>query len=237
VNPVAGQRRRVDPRERARNTLEMPSRPKTQQSVTLVGIAGGSGSGKSTLARHLLATLPPHTCQVIQHDWYYRDRGHLDEAARAALNFDEPAALDSDLLATHLTQLKQGVAVECPQYDFVTHTRGAGTTCVSPCRTVVVEGLLLFAEPQLYKLFDLRIFVDTADDIRLLRRFARDVTERGRSVQAVADQYLRTVRPMHHKHVAPSKQAADFVVPEGGRSPKVVDVIAAYLQSRSVPQI
>ena len=145
----------------------------------IVGISGGTGSGKTTLAQHIVATLPPKQAVVIQHDWYYRDRSGLSQSAREQLNFDEPDALENELLANHLSALKDGKTVACPQYDFVTHTRMTETRSVHPAPVIVVEGILLFATAILRQAMDLRIFVDTDDDIRLLRRLSRDLNERG----------------------------------------------------------
>jgi len=195
----------------------------------IIGIAGGTGSGKTTLARKLLESLPEQKVALIEHDWYYRDRGHLTPAERALVNFDEPDALENDLLLKHLEALKAGRAVSCPQYDFATHTRRALFRQVHPRPVVVVEGILLFAVPSLRDCFDLRIFVDTDDDIRLLRRLKRDLTERGRDVASIEAQYYGSVRPMHHLHVVPSRRFAHLIVPEGGENAPALEVIASRL--------
>ena len=195
----------------------------------IIGIAGGTGSGKTTLARKLIEAVPAGRAAVIEHDWYYRDRSHLSPAEREAVNFDEPAALENDLLIGHLVDLKQGRAVSCPQYDFATHTRGAAHRRIDPASIVVVEGILLFAVPALCALFDLRIFVDTDDDIRLLRRLRRDLNERGRDLDSVEAQYYGSVRPMHDLHVIPSRRLAHLIVPEGGENGPALDVIAGHL--------
>ena len=167
---------------------------------------------------------------IIEHDWYYRDRSHVPASERAGLNYDEPAALENELLARDLSALKGGVAVECPLYDFATHTRFARTERIEPARIVVVEGILLFAVPVLRDVFDLRIFVDTDDDIRLMRRIRRDIVERGRDIDAIEAQYHATVRPMHLLHVAPSKRVAHLIVPEGGENAEALDVIVGRLK-------
>lgn len=195
----------------------------------LIGIAGGTGSGKTTVATKLVAALPPESAALIQHDWYYRDRSHLDAAARAQINFDEPDALENDLMLQDLLALKAGRAVDCPQYDFASHTRRPEPARVEPRPIIVVEGILIFAVPALADAFDLRLFVDTADDIRLLRRIKRDVGERGRDIAAIEAQYLASVRPMHERHVAPSRSRAHLVIPEGGENAPAIEVIVGRL--------
>jgi len=195
----------------------------------IIGIAGGTGSGKTTLARKLIEALPDQKASLIEHDWYYRDRSHLTPPERALVNFDEPDALENDLLLTHLRALKAGSPASCPQYDFATHTRRALFRQVQPRPVVVVEGILLFAVSSLRDCFDLRIFVDTDDDIRLLRRLKRDLTERGRDVDSIEAQYYGSVRPMHHLHVVPSRRHAHLIVPEGGENAPALEVIAGRL--------
>jgi uridine kinase len=195
----------------------------------LIGIAGGTGSGKTTLARSIESALAGHVV-LLEHDWYYRDRSGLSEAERANLNYDEPAALESDLLVQDLAELRAGLEVDCPQYDFSTHTRRSESRRVTPASIVVVEGILLFAVPELRDAFDLRIFVDTDDDIRLMRRIRRDIIERGRDITAIEAQYHATVRPMHLLHVAPSKRFSHLIVPEGGENAEALDVIVGRLK-------
>lgn len=200
-----------------------------QQSPLLMGIAGGTGSGKSTLAAGLVSQLGTNVA-VLEHDWYYRDRSGMSEAEREDVNYDEPGALDNALLVEHLRALRDGHAVDCPQYDFATHTRRAATRRVEPARIVAVEGILLFAIPELCAVFDLRVFVDTDDDIRLMRRIARDIVERQRDIASIQHQYYATVRPMHVLHVAPSKRQAHLIVPEGGENAQALDVIVGRLK-------
>lgn len=194
-----------------------------------IGIAGGTGSGKTTLAQRIARALPGGVV-ILEHDWYYRDRSGVAPAERLGLNYDEPAALENELLARDLATLKAGSAIECPQYDFSTHTRLARTQRIEPARIVVVEGILLFAVPVLRDAFDLRIFVDTDDDIRLIRRIRRDIVERGRDIDAIEAQYHATVRPMHLLHVAPSKRFSHLIVPEGGENAEALDVIVGRLR-------
>jgi uridine kinase len=195
----------------------------------VIGIAGGTGSGKTTLAQRLVAELSSGVT-LLEHDWYYLDRSGVPESEREGINYDEPAALDNELLVEHLAELRAGRAVECPQYDFATHTRKAETRAVRPAPIVAVDGILLFAISELCDAFDLRIFVDTDDDIRLLRRIRRDIVERQRDIASIQSQYYATVRPMHLLHVAPSKRRAHLVVPEGGENAQALDVIVGRLK-------
>jgi uridine kinase len=200
----------------------------------LVGIAGGTGSGKTTLARTLAFELGKNV-SLLEHDWYYRDRSGLSREERAAINYDEPGALDNDLLREHLLALRSGKSVFAPVYDFASHTRTLAHREVPSASVIAVEGMLLFAVPELCELFELRIFVDTDDDLRLLRRIRRDLNERGRDIESIAQQYEATVRPMHLRYVAPSRHRAHLIVPEGGENREAIDVIAARLKHLAVP--
>jgi uridine kinase len=195
----------------------------------VVGIAGGTGSGKTTVASKLASAMPPGRCVTIDHDAYYRDQGHLPPADREAINYDHPSVLDSALLAFHLGELRDGRPVEVPIYDFATHTRRRDTRTVAPARVILVEGILVFTEPALREQMDIKIFVDTDADIRLMRRIRRDLEERGRTFQSVRDQYHATVRPMHLEYVEPSKRWADLIVPEGGDNRVALDVLLGQL--------
>jgi uridine kinase len=195
----------------------------------VVGIAGGTGSGKTTVAERLAEAMPRGRCVTIDHDAYYRDQSHLSPEDRADINYDHPAVLDSDLLARHLRELRAGRTVEIPIYDFATHTRRTETRTVEPSRVIIVEGILVFAEPALREQMDLKIFVDTDPDIRLMRRIRRDLEERGRTFQSVRDQYYATVRPMHLEHVEPSKRWADLILPEGGNNRVALDILLGQL--------
>ena len=200
-----------------------------QARPLVVGIAGGTGSGKTTVARKLAAAMPPGRCVTIEHDAYYFDQSHLSPADRATVNYDHPAALDSALLARHLGELRAGRAVDVPIYDFASHTRRAETHRVEPASVIVVEGILVFVEAALREQMDIKIFVDTDPDIRLMRRIRRDLEQRGRSFQSVRDQYYATVRPMHIEHVEPTKRWADLIVPEGGDNRVALDVLLGKL--------
>jgi uridine kinase len=195
----------------------------------VVGIAGGTGSGKTTVAHKLAGAMPPNRCVTIEHDAYYRDQGHLPPAERATINYDHPDSLESALLADHLRELRAGRAVDIPIYDFATHTRRSETRHVEPTSVIIVEGILVFVERAVRELLDIKIFVDTDSDIRLIRRIRRDLEQRGRSFQSVRDQYYATVRPMHIEHVEPSKRWADLIVPEGGDNKVALDVILGRL--------
>jgi uridine kinase len=184
----------------------------------LIGIAGGTGSGKTSVSRAIRQALPAGACAVIEHDSYYRDLAHLPFDQRVQTNFDHPDSLENELLSLHLDQLRRGQAVDKPVYDFKTHTRMEVTEHVEPCPVVVVEGILVLADPQLRNRLDVKIFVDTDDDVRLMRRIRRDIEERGRAFDDIRTQYNRTVRPMHIQFVAPSRRFADLIVPEGGRN-------------------
>eukprot|EP00298_Acanthocystis_sp_HF-20_P026750 c4585_g2_i1.p1 GENE.c4585_g2_i1~~c4585_g2_i1.p1 ORF type:complete len:280 (-),score=140.71 c4585_g2_i1:35-853(-) len=180
-----------------------------------VGIAGGSGSGKTSLLQALVKSLGENNVSYLCHDSYYNDLRHLSPEQRKNTNFDHPASLDTQLLVEHIKMLKQGEVVESPLYDFRNHTRSEETRLVNPSRIIVVEGILVFADKDLLAQFDIKIFVDTEADIRLLRRIQRDVVERGRDIQSIMNQYLTTVKPMHQEFVEPSKMNADLIVPMG----------------------
>ena len=199
------------------------------QRPLVVGIAGGTGSGKTTVAHKLAAAMPIGRCITIEHDAYYRDQSHLTPVERARINYDHPASLESDLLAAHLGELRAGRPVDVPIYDFANHTRRVETRKIVPARVIIVEGILVFTEPALREQLDIKIFVDTDSDIRLIRRIRRDLEQRGRTFQSVRDQYYATVRPMHIEHVEPSKRWADLIVPEGGDNKVALDVLLGQL--------
>ncbi len=196
----------------------------------VVGVAGGSGSGKTTVVRRIMEALSEEGATHLRHDSYYKDFGHLSEAERDRINFDHPDALETSLLVEHLGTLLEGRAVETPVYDFRTHLRSRESTVrVEPTGVVLVDGILVLAEPDLRALLDIKVYVDTDADIRFIRRLERDVRERGRTVDAVIRQYVDTVRPMHLEFVEPSKRWADVIVPEGGHNRVAVDMLATKL--------
>jgi uridine kinase len=202
------------------------------QAVTplVIGIAGGTGSGKTTIAAKLAAAIPRERCVVIDHDAYYRDQSPLPPHERDLVNYDHPAALESTLLARHLAELRAGRAIEVPIYDYATHTRRRETRRVEPAPLVIVEGILVFVEAAVREQLDIKLFVDTDADIRLMRRIRRDLEQRGRTFQSVRDQYYATVRPMHLEFVEPSKRWADVIIPEGGRNAIGVEMLRARVE-------
>lgn len=196
----------------------------------VIGIAGGTGSGKTTVARSIYDRVGSDRIEWISHDSYYRNfEGHTPEQ-RHNINFDHPDALETELLVRHLDVLVKGSAIEVPVYDFTTHSRKAETQRVEPRKVVIVEGILVLAEPELRKRIDIKLFVDTPADIRFVRRLMRDITSRGRSVESVIEQYVTTVRPMHEEFVEPSKRHADLIIPEGGENLVAIDAIIARVE-------
>ena len=196
-----------------------------------IGVAGGTGSGKTTVAEAIVARIGTDRIAYLQHDSYYRDLAGCDPHTVMHHNFDHPNALESELLASHLAALKAGEAAAIPVYDFTRHVRTSLTRRVEPHRVVLVEGILLFAEPCLRELFDIKIFVDTDADLRFIRRLQRDIRERGRTVESVVAQYMETVRPMHLEFVEPSKRWADLIIPEGGFNSVALDVVCAQVEA------
>lgn len=195
----------------------------------IVGIGGGTGAGKSTVAANIVRGLPQGTCVVIEHDAYYRHHPDLDFAERQLLNYDHPDALDNSLLIRHLDELRAGRGVEVPVYDFVRHLRVSETRRVDPAPLILVEGILVFVDEELRRRLEVKIFVDTDADIRMMRRIRRDMESRSRSFQQVREQYYKTVRPMHLQFVEPSKRWADLIIPEGGNNHVALDVILGKL--------
>src|SRR5216683_557920 len=198
----------------------------------IIGICGGTGSGKTTIANRILQSVSADEVVFIQQDLYYRNLKDMPLDYRNAANFDHPDAIDNDLLANHLKKLNAGEPVELPIYDFRTHTRLPDTTPIEPKRIVIVEGILIFAEPRLLEQMDIKVFVDTPDDIRFIRRLKRDIAERGRTLDSVIEQYLSTVRPMHTQFVEPSKRFADVIIPEGGYNLVSIDLISGKIRER-----
>jgi uridine kinase len=205
---------------------DMRSKP-----LATLGITGGTGSGKTTLALEICRALGPGNGVILHQDFYYLDLGALPLDDRQRINFDHPSALDLQLLKTHVDTLRNGNLVQVPTYNFHTHTRMPETLTIAPHPVVLVEGILLFHDPELRGLFDLRVFVDTDADLRFIRRVQRDVRERGRSLESVVDQYLTTVRPMHQQFVEPAKQYADVIVPEGGQNRPALEGIMARVRA------
>ncbi len=198
-------------------------------NILVIGIAGGTGSGKTTLMKNIIESFQDQVT-VLSHDNYYRRHDELSYEQRCCLNYDEPAALETDLMARHLDRLRQGHPIDCPVYDFTLHNRSDETIRIVPKKVIIVEGILIFENKELRELMDIRIFVDTDDDIRLCRRIKRDVNKRGRTLESVLQQYQETVKPMHEQYVVPSKRFADIVVPEGGKNLVALDMIIGKIQ-------
>ena len=205
----------------------VPSTPKT----LVIGVAGGSGSGKTTVVRRIVESIGDGQVVVLEQDRYYRDRNDLRLEERAALNYDHPDSLETDLLVKHVQALVEGRGVDVPMYDFARHARKASTEPVAPRRAIIVEGILIYTDAALRRLMDVKVFVDTDDDTRFIRRLQRDISERGRTVQSVIDQYLSTVKPMHLEFVEPSKRYADIILPQGGHNAVAVDMLMTLIRS------
>jgi uridine kinase len=208
-----------------------PDRDGSQQSRLVIGVAGGSGSGKTTVVRRIVESLGLDRVSILDHDRYYRDRLDLRLEDRTALNYDHPDSLETDLMVRHVAELKMGRAVEAPLYDFARYVRRTTSETVEPRRAIIVEGILIFADAALRAQMDIKVFVDTDDDTRFIRRLRRDVAERGRTMDSVIDQYLATVKPMHLEFVEPSKRYADVIIPQGGHNPVAVDLLLTLIRS------
>lgn len=194
------------------------------EDIMMIGIAGGTGSGKTTLTNRLKERFGADVT-VVFHDNYYKRHDDMTYAERALLNYDHPDAFDTDLMIEHIQALRRGETIECPVYDFTVHNRSAETILIRPTKIILIEGILIFQNKTLRDLMDIKIFVDTDADVRILRRILRDVKERGRSLESVVSQYLTTVKPMHEQFVEPSKRTADIIVPEGGQNVVALDLL------------
>lgn len=222
-----------------------PARPRTRTALErkpiLIGVAGGSASGKTTVSQSILRRAGPDRIAYIPHDLYYKDLSYLPLDQRARFNFDHPDALDNELLVAHLDALAAGQPIEAPTYDFTTYVRLPTTRPIQPKPVILLEGILIFAEPVLRRRMDIKLFVDADADLRFIRRLQRDVEERGRNVNSVIDQYLNTVRLMHLEFVEPTKRYADVIIPEGGRNTIAIDMVVARIeaeiQARLSPQL
>ncbi|GIV69108.1 uridine kinase [Caldilinea sp.] len=197
----------------------------------IIGVAGGTGSGKTTVSRRIWEAVGRERIAYIQHDNYYKDQSHLTPEQRALTNYDHPDSLETSLLVEHLKELRAGRPVDIPIYDFAIHNRSKQTLRVEPARVILVEGILIFVEPALREMMDMRIFVDTDADIRFIRRLRRDMVERGRTLDSVVKQYLSTVRPMHMEFVEPSKRYADIIVPQGGDNRVAMEMIVSRIRA------
>lgn len=211
--------------------MKPPGPPAHRPAPLVIGIAGGSGSGKTTVAQTILQRVGADRIAYLQHDSYYKDLRGLPPAQRNQFNFDHPNSLETDLLIEHIAALRSGQAVEVPIYDFSTDSRTAETFTVEPRDVILVEGILIFTEPALRKMLDIKIFVDTDADLRFIRRLERDISERGRTTESVIKQYMHTVRPMHLEFVEPSKRYADIIIPEGGHNAAALDMVVARVEA------
>jgi uridine kinase len=211
----------------------MQQPPPSFRPPLVLGIAGGSGSGKSTIARAVLEALPPGRGVLLQQDHYYRSQAHLPEAERGSVNYDHPDALELDLLTQHLDALRTGQSIQRPTYDFTIHDRAKNGVHVEPAAIIVVEGILVLADDRLRSRFEVKLYVDTDPDIRVMRRIRRDLEHRGRTFAQVRKQYYESVRPMHLAFVEPSKRFADIVIPEGGQNQVALDFLLSFVRQRA----
>jgi uridine kinase len=198
----------------------------------IIGICGGTGSGKTTIARSIVEAVGAENVVLVEQDSYYRDLADMPLDERHQANFDHPDSLDSNLMVNHILRLKQGLPAEMPLYDFKTHTRTDKIEIIEPRPVVIVEGILIFTEPRVLDLLDVRVFVDTPDDIRLIRRLKRDHAERGRTYEHTMQQYMRTIRPMHYEFVEPSKRHADVIIPEGAQMGVSVEFLCSMVREK-----
>jgi len=198
----------------------------------IIGVAGGSGSGKTTVVKHIINTIGKDNILLLQHDSYYRDLKHLPFEERTEQNFDHPSALETELMIRHLKALSEGYQVEVPIYDFTKHIRKDETRLAEPKKIILIDGILIFTEKELRQLLDIKLYVDTDDDIRLLRRIQRDIVERDRQLENVLTQYEKHVRPMHLEFVEPTKRYADIIIPRGGENQVALDMVNALIQDR-----
>lgn len=198
----------------------------------IIGVAGGSGSGKTTVVEHIIETIGAKDILLMQHDSYYRDLKHLPFEERTEQNFDHPSSLETELMIRHLKALKEGYQVEVPIYDFTKHIRKEETKLAKPKKIILIDGILIFSEQNLREQMDIKLYVDTDDDIRLLRRIQRDIVERDRKLENVLTQYEKFVRPMHLEFVEPSKRYADIIIPRGGKNEVALEMVNALIQDR-----
>lgn len=206
----------------------------SKKKPIIIGVSGGSGSGKTSVSRAIYNHFPNHSIMMLEHDSYYKDQSHLTFEERLKTNYDHPFAFDTDLLIEHLEKLLNYETIEKPVYDYVAHTRSTETVIQEPKEVIILEGILILEDKRLRDLMDIKIYVDTDDDIRIIRRIKRDMVERGRTLDSIIDQYLSVVKPMYHQFIEPTKRYADVIVPEGGENHVAIDLIntkvATYFQ-------
>jgi uridine kinase len=196
----------------------------------IIAVAGGSASGKTTVVKEILDKLDLKDVEIIKHDDYYLDQTNLSMDDRIKINYDHPSSLDNDLLVSHIDGLLNGHAIDCPTYDFVTNNRSAETRRIEPKKVIILEGILILTDSRIRELSDIKLYVELDDDTRFIRRLQRDIAERGRTVESVIDQYLNTVKPMHHKHVKPTKRFADVIIPNDYKHSVAVDIIVSKIK-------
>lgn len=197
----------------------------SKKKPIIIGVSGGSGSGKTSVSRAIFNNFPNHSIMMLEHDSYYKDQSHLSFEERLKTNYDHPFAFDTDLLIEHLEKLLNYETIEKPVYDYVAHTRSTETVIQKPKEVIILEGILILEDKRLRDLMDIKIYVDTDDDIRIIRRIKRDMIERGRTLDSIIDQYLSVVKPMYHQFIEPTKRYADVIVPEGGENHVAIDLI------------
>ncbi|MET3574694.1 uridine kinase [Bhargavaea ullalensis] len=202
-----------------------------KQRPLIIGIAGGSGSGKTSVTRSIYNVVKEHSVVVIEHDYYYKDQSHLAFEERLKTNYDHPFAFDTDLLIEHINELLEGRPVNRPVYDYALHSRSDKTECIEPKEVIILEGILVLDDARLRELMDIKLFVDTDADLRIIRRIQRDINERGRSIDSVIDQYLSVVRPMHNQFIEPTKRYADVIIPEGGENKVAIDLMVTKIKT------
>ena len=197
----------------------------------IIGVTGGSGSGKTSVSRAIFNHFPNHSIMMLEHDSYYKDQSNLSFEERLQTNYDHPFAFDTDLLIEHLKQLLNYQTIEKPVYDYVAHTRSSDVMVQEPKEVIILEGILILEDPRLRELMDIKLYVDTDDDTRIIRRIKRDMEERGRTLDSVIEQYLTVVKPMYHQFIEPTKRYADIIVPEGGENHVAIDLITTKVKS------
>ncbi|WP_182200507.1 uridine kinase [Paraliobacillus salinarum] len=202
-----------------------------KEKPIIIGVAGGSGSGKTSVTRSICQRFADKTILVLEQDYYYKDQSHLPFEERLQTNYDHPFAFDNDLLIEHVNQLIQHQAIEKPIYDYKRHTRSKDVLEVEPKEVIILEGILILEDPRLVDLMDIKVYVDTDADVRIIRRLLRDIKERGRTIDSVIDQYINVVRPMHLQFVEPTKRYADIIIPEGGENHVAIDLMATKIQT------
>ncbi|HFD6459396.1 uridine kinase [Enterococcus faecium] len=203
----------------------------TKSKPIIIGVTGGSGSGKTSVSRAIFNNFPDHSIMMLEQDSYYKDQSHLSFEERLNTNYDHPFAFDNDLLIQHVGDLLNYKAIEKPVYDYVAHTRSQATIIQEPKEVIILEGILILEDERLRNLMDIKVYVDTDDDIRIIRRIKRDMEERGRTLDSVIEQYLTVVKPMYHQFIEPTKRYADIIVPEGGENHVAIDLITTKVAS------